>query len=187
MEIITIPILCGKLPKFLGAICYEGDKNCKRLEFTGAEPGLEYKLDLQRTDGTKNVLDLVNMNGTLLLALDDSVCIPQGRYYAQLRTVGDVVMHSNKACLTVRDAINAQDAFGQVLPTELAQLEQRLTAVASHPPMPGDDGVWLLWDGTAGEYVPSDVPVLPQVLGNLEAALDEILALQTAYMEGGAE
>ena len=186
MEIITIPILCGKLPKFLGAICYEGDKNCKRLEFTGAEPGLEYKLDLQRTDGTKNVLDLVNVNGTLLLTLDGSVHIPQGRYFAQLRTVGDVVKHSNKTSLTIRDAINAHDAFGQVLPTELAQLEQRLTAAASHPPMPGEDGFWLLWDGNAGEYIPSDVPVLPEELLHLEAALDEILALQAQYMEGGA-
>ena len=37
MQIITIPILCGQLPKFLGAVCYEGDKNVSRLEFTGAD------------------------------------------------------------------------------------------------------------------------------------------------------
>lgn len=158
MEIITIPILRGMLPQFLGAICYEGDKNEKRVEFTGAEPGLQYKLDLERTDGMKNVLDLINQNGTLVLPLDGSVHIPEGRYHAQLRTVGDVVRHSNKALLTVLDAINAQDAFEAVLPTEMAQLEQRVTEVAAHPPVPGENGFWLLWDAADKAYKESGVP-----------------------------
>lgn len=127
MEIISIPILQGELPKFLGAICYEGDKNVKRLEFTGAEPNLMYKLDMERTDGMKNVVDLANQNGTLVLEMDGSVYIPAGRYQVQLRTIGEVVRHSNKAFLTVRDAINAENAFGEVLPTEMAQMEVRMT------------------------------------------------------------
>lgn len=127
MEIMTIPILCGELPKFIGAICYEGDKNVKRLEFTGAEPGLQYKLDMERTDGAKNVVDLKNQNGTLVLNMDGSVRIPAGRYQVQLRTIGDTVKHTNKAFLTVRDSIDAVNAFASGMPTEMEQMEQRLT------------------------------------------------------------
>lgn len=127
MEIMTIPILCGELPKFIGAICYEGDKNVKRLEFTGAEPGLQYKLDMERTDGVKNVVDLENQNGTLILCMDGSVRIPAGRYQVQLRTVGEVVRHTNKAFLTVRDSIDAVNAFASGMPTEMEQMEKRLT------------------------------------------------------------
>lgn len=155
MKIITIPIVNGEMPKFLGAICYEGDKNVQRLEFTGAEKGVQYKLDLQHSDGAKNVLDLQNENGTLFVELDDTVQIPSGRYQAQLRTVGDAVWHSNKAFLTVRSSIDAVDAFPDALPTELAQLEARLTQIANHPPIPGEDGFWLLWDTSQGAYVKS--------------------------------
>lgn len=157
MKIITIPILCGQLPKFLGGICYEGDCNVQRLEFTGAEPNLEYKLDLERSDGAKNVLDLVNQNGTLILTLDESVFIPSGRYHAQLRTVGNTVWHSNKAFLTVRESIGAVDSFGERIPTEMAQMEARITSVANHPPVPGEHGKWMLWDPVQNCYIQSDM------------------------------
>ena len=162
MEIITIPILCGELPKFLGAICYEGDKNIRRLEFTGAEENLQYKLDMERLpDGEKNVLDLENKNGTLVLTMDGSVKIPAGRYHVQLRTVGDTVRHTNKAFLTVRESINAVNGFAPAVPTEMEQLEQKLTDVAKHPPMIGKSGLWLVWDTNAGEYVESETACAP--------------------------
>ena len=34
----------------------------------------------------------------------------------------------------------------------------------NHPPVPGDNGYWLLWDTDKGEYVESDLP-LPEVSG----------------------
>ena len=34
----------------------------------------------------------------------------------------------------------------------------------NHPPIPGDNGYWLLWDTDKGEYVESDLP-LPEVSG----------------------
>lgn len=162
MEIITIPILCGALPKFLGAICYEGDKNVRRLEFTGAEKNLQYKLDMERLpDGEKNVLDLENMNGTLVLTMDGSVKIPAGRYHVQLRTVGDTVRHTNKAFLTVRESIDAINGFSPMVPTEMEQLEQRMTDTAKHPPMLGNDGFWLVWDAATGGYIKSEISCAP--------------------------
>ena len=156
MEIITIPILCGELPKFLGAICYEGDKNVRRLEFTGAQPDLQYKLDMERlSDGMKNVVELENRGGTLVLMMDGSVHIPAGRYHVQLRTVGDTVRHSNKAFLTVRESIGAVDSFSALVPTEMEQMEKRLTELYNHPPVPGDGGKWLVWDLAKDMYVDS--------------------------------
>ena len=34
----------------------------------------------------------------------------------------------------------------------------------NHPPIPGDNGYWMLWDTDKGEYVESDLP-LPEVSG----------------------
>ena len=34
----------------------------------------------------------------------------------------------------------------------------------NHPPVPGDNGYWLIWDTDKGEYVESDLP-LPEVSG----------------------
>lgn len=184
MKIITIPILCGEIPKFLGAICYEGDQNVSRLEFTGAEKDAQYKLDLQHSDGTKNVLDLQNADGTLILELDGSVKIPSGRYQAQLRTVGDMVWHSNKSFLTVRSSIDAVDAFPEDIPTEMAQMEARLTQTASHPPVPGENGLWMLWDTAQKSYVESAYPVQPNPVFIAEYGITEYSVLLQAWNAG---
>lgn len=127
---LTTPIRDWQLPIALGTIGYAGDVGASRLVFTGADASMQYKLDLLHTQtGMKNVLDMVNDGGTLSAALDGSVSIPAGRYDVQLRTVGDVVAHTNKAMLTVEDSIDAVDSFEPANPTEMAQLEARLTAL----------------------------------------------------------
>lgn len=41
----------------------------------------------------------------------------------------------------------------------LSELVDRITAAAEHPPVPGDNGCWIIWDVSAGAYRQSDVPV----------------------------
>ena len=41
-------------------------------------------------------------------------------------------------------------------------MEANIRALGAHPPVPGDEGFWLVWDLERGEYVTSDLP-LPDV------------------------
>ena len=184
MKIITVPIVNSRIPNFLGILCHEGDKNSARLEFTGAEAGAAYKLDMCSYDGTKNVMDLANRNGTLVLELDGSVQLPSGRYEVQLRTVGEKVIHSNVAYLTVLSSINAVDSFPAAIPTEMAQLEQRMTSTANHPPMPGANGCWLLWDAAFGVYRQSDLKMQEPCVFVAEYGVTDYETLLDAWNAG---
>ena len=48
------------------------------------------------------------------------------------------------------------------LPSEFSQAEERIRALNAHPPIPGDNGYWLLWDLEAEDYAESQLP-LPDV------------------------
>lgn len=131
MKTLTFALENGNLPARLGVVGYEGDAGCVTLEFTGAQPGVTYVLDLEhQQSGAKNVLALTNRNGTLSVVLDGAVCIPAGRYDVQLRTVGQTVTHSALSELTVRDAINAADSFDPVS-SEMRQIEQRILSTCA--------------------------------------------------------
>ena len=48
------------------------------------------------------------------------------------------------------------------VPTEFAQAEARILELHRHPPVPGSNGCWLVWDTDKDEYVESQL-VLPDV------------------------
>ena len=129
IKTISIPITDYALPETLGVVGRNADANFTRLEITGGVAGWQYKLDLQADDGTKNVLDLINEVGTLHIDFDGSFALSKGHYRAQLRSVGDVVWHSNISALVIGQSINAIDAFPAIVPTECAQMEARMTAL----------------------------------------------------------
>ena len=84
-------------------------------------------------------------------------------YYAfQLRgTSGEVIHHTNAVQVYVPDTIVGPGTW-PVLPTEFSQAEAAIKELNAHPPVPGTNGFWLLWDLDIHEYVQSDLP-LPNV------------------------
>ena len=69
-----------------------------------------------------------------------------------------MVRHSNKVHVYIPNSLSG-DAKWPELPTAFSQAEKRITAAAEHPPVPGDNGCWMIWDVSAGAYRQSDVPV----------------------------
>lgn len=128
MKTLKVALVNDRLPAKLGALCYEGDRLSAALEITGAKAEFDYKLDTQNViTGVKDVLDLTNTNGTLSAVID--VLIPAGRYKVQLRTVGDIVEHSSIGEMVVEYSIDAIDSFDPNVPSEMAQIEERVTAL----------------------------------------------------------
>ena len=46
------------------------------------------------------------------------------------------------------------------MPTEFYQVEDNITEINNHPPYPGDNNKWMIWDVNKHEYVESDIEVI---------------------------
>lgn len=78
-----------------------------------------------------------------------------GYYTIQIRgTNGGQVRHTNLVQVYVPRSLSG-DATWPEIPTEFSQMENRIRALAEHPPIPGD-GYWMIWDMDAGMYQKSN-------------------------------
>ena len=145
---------------------YESDHLHRRLEIAAdLDAGWAVKLDMA-LGKAKNVVDLERTGDVLWVDLTRDILASDGLYRCQLRGLkGDTVAHSNQFELLVSGSINAAEAFPSVEPSELAQMEARVTqakadAVAAadraeaavHPPKLSGDQTWMVWDLESGAY-----------------------------------
>lgn len=148
-------------------IGYESDHLHRRLEIAAdLDAGWAVKLDMALGQA-KNVVDLERTGDVLWVDLTRDILASDGLYRCQLRGLkGDTVAHSNQFELLVSGSINAAEAFPSVEPSELAQMEARVTqakadavaaadraeAAAVHPPKLSGDQTWMVWDLESGAY-----------------------------------
>ena len=146
---------------------YESDHLHRRLEIAAdLDAGWAVKLDMA-LGKVKNVVDLERTGDVLWVELTRDILASDGLYRCQLRGLkGDTVAHSNQFELLVSGSINAVEAFPSVEPSELAQMEARVTqakadavaaadraeAAAVHPPKLSGDQTWMVWDLKSGAY-----------------------------------
>lgn len=146
---------------------YESDHLHRRLEIAAdLDAGWAVKLDMA-LGKVKNVVDLERTGDVLWVELTRDILASDGLYRCQLRGLkGDTVAHSNQFELLVSGSINAVEAFPSVEPSELAQMEARVTqakadavaaadraeAAAVHPPKLSEDQTWMVWDLESGAY-----------------------------------
>ena len=146
---------------------YESDHLHRRLEIAAdLDAGWAVKLDMA-LGKAKNVVDLERTGDVLWVDLTRDILASDGLYRCQLRGLkGDTVAHSNQFELLVSGSINAAEAFPSVEPSELAQMEARVTqakadavaaadraeAAAVHPPTLSGDQTWMVWDLESGAY-----------------------------------
>ena len=146
---------------------YESDHLHRRLEIAAdLDAGWAVKLDMA-LGKAKNVVDLERTGDVLWVDLTRDILASDGLYRCQLRGLkGDTVAHSNQFELLVSGSINAVEAFPSVEPSELAQMEARVTqakadavaaadraeAAAVHPPKLSGDQTWMVWDLESGAY-----------------------------------
>lgn len=148
-------------------IGYESDHLHRRLEIAAdLDAGWAVKLDMA-LGKAKNVVDLERTGDVLWVDLTRDILASDGLYRCQLRGLKrDTVAHSNQFELLVSGSINAAEAFPSVEPSELAQMEARVTqakaaavaaadraeAAAVHPPKLSGDQTWMVWDLESGAY-----------------------------------
>lgn len=142
-----------------GLLGYQYDNLTRELVVQGDLPeGWTWDM-LVSASGNSDTWPLALGDGQVSITLTDDNLSVRGEYYLQLRgTNGDQVRHTN-----VITAYNSRSLSGAgqwpTLPTEWIQAEKDIKELNAHPPVPGSDGYWLLWDLSSHSYQESDLPV----------------------------
>ena len=142
-----------------GLLGYQYDNLTRELVVQGDLPeGWTWDI-LVSASGNSDTWPLALGDGQASITLTDDNLSVRGEYYLQLRgTNGDQVRHTN-----VITAYNSRSLAGAgqwpTLPTEWIQAEKDIKELNAHPPVPGSNGYWLLWDLSSHSYQESDLPV----------------------------
>jgi hypothetical protein len=111
-----------------------------------------------------DIIPLTPMEGGVGHTLTAEQVSIAGYYTVQLRgRRGEEVKHTNTTQAFVSKSLSGTAQWPSI-PSEFTELEQRMWELNNHPPKPGEDGYWLLWDTQQDEYVISDIP-LPEGAG----------------------
>lgn len=159
-------------------IGFEGDHLYHKLMIaTDLDTGWAVKLDMALGQ-TKNVVDLEQSGNMLWVELTRDILAADGLYCCQLRGLkGDMVVHSNQFVLKVSGSINAVDAFPDLEPSELAQMEARVTQAKAAAVAAADRAE------AAAEILPS-VKVARTESGALLTAVDTSGTTTAEVMDG---
>ena len=149
---------------------YQGDNLVDTIQVTvDKDSTWNYKLDMYK--GKSKCFDSVLMTregNTCTVQLTNEILSYGGRYIFQLRGYTDTqTYHSDIFESWVNASIEYQDDCKQTdcgcdckLPTEFYQVEDNITEINNHPPYPGDNNKWMIWDVDRHEYVESDIDVI---------------------------
>ena len=148
-----------KITKPSGTLGYQYDNLTRELVVQGDLPeGWEWDI-LVSAGGNGDTWHLTPGDGQASITLTEDNLSVSGEYYLQLRGIkGEQVRHTN-----IVTACNFRSLSGAgqwpTLPTEWIQAEMDIKELNAHPPVPGEDGYWQLWDLTTHSYQPSQLVV----------------------------
>lgn len=109
-------------------------------------------------------LDIIIMNKdedrtTIRTLLTDKTLVEKGTYLIQLRGTRDTkIRHTNILRIRVDRTLTGDGHWPEV-PTEFKQIEQNIHEMNEHPPIPGENGYWKIWDLDSHSYQESAFPL----------------------------
>ena len=149
---------------------YQGDNLVNTIQVTvDKDSTWNYKLDMYKGKSKRFDSVLMVREGNICtVQLTNEILSYGGRYVFQLRGYTDTqTYHSDIFESWVNTSIEYQYDCKQgdcecdcKLPTEFYQVEDNVTEINNHPPYPGDNGKWMIWDVDKHEYVESDIEVI---------------------------
>ena len=153
-----------------GLIARQYDNLSRRIDVEGNLPaGYTWQLLVQSGGNADIILLEATETGVGALLTADNLS-KAGEYYIQLRGIleadGVTRRHTNVVSAYIPESLTGIGTWPEV-PTEFYQVEANILELYQHPPIPGSNGYWLVWDTDKDEYVESqlalpDVSVGPQ-------------------------
>ena len=152
------------LPPGESVIARQYDNLTRSIVVTGVPEGWDWTL-LVQASGKLDIIDLEPMEGGVGVNLTAQMLALSGFYTIQLRgTQGDLVRHTNVLQVLVPKSLSGSATWPTV-PSAVEQVLQQMEELNQHPPYPGDDGYWMVWDLDTHAYVESQLPLPPVAEG----------------------
>ena len=156
---LTFSFSCWHIEASEGILGRQYDNLAHQIVVVGSLPeGYTWDM-LVECRGNYNVIPLaVNDTGASATLTADQLALT-GYYDFQLRGTQDsVIHHTNSTQVFIPDTIVGPGTW-PVLPTEFSEAEAAIKELNAHPPVPGENGYWMLWDLDTHAYVQSDLPI----------------------------
>ena len=156
---LTFSFSCWHIEASEGILGRQYDNLAHSIVVVGSLPeGYSWDM-LVECRGNYNIIPLtVNATGASATLTADQLAL-SGYYDFQLRgTQSGVIHHTNTTQVFIPDTIVGPGTW-PVLPTEFSEAEAAIKELNAHPPVPGENGYWMLWDLDTHAYVQSDLPI----------------------------
>lgn len=149
----------------VGLVARQYDNLSRRIDVEGNLPdGYTWQLLVQSGGNADTLLLQPTENGAGVVLTEDNLS-KSGEYYFQLRGVleadGVTKRHTNVVSAHIPKSLTGVGNWPEV-PTEFYQVEANILELYQHPPIPGSNDHWLVWDPDKDEYVESQL-ALPEV------------------------
>ena len=126
----------------------------------GTPQGYDWEMRVRKGDWYE-VIPLSPMEGDVGCVLTEKHLALWGWYSLQLvgtlRTDGVTVQHSNVISVFVEESLT--DGDWPTSPSEFTRLESNVREMNGHPPIPGENGFWMLWELDSHSYKESAFPL----------------------------
>lgn len=120
----------------------------------------KYQLKLYMVKIEKyNIIDMLRNEQTIFVDLTKDMLPVSGRYIMQFVALkDDLVDHTEQFEVWVEDTLDPTHQYEPV-PSEFYQIEDNILEANSHPPYPGNNGYWMIWNVATKQYEVSNLPV----------------------------
>lgn len=154
------------------------DNLTRELRIEGDMPkGWDWDL-LVQAEEMLDIIRLTSGENSLSVTLTAEMLAFSGFYLLQLRgTQGEKVRHTNSIRVFVPESLSG-DAQWPELPTAFSQAESDIRELNAHPPIPGENGFWQLWDLETEQYLPSDLPLPAGGAGSGNVSSEQIKTIR---------
>lgn len=126
----------------------------------GTPQGYDWEMRVRKGDWYE-AIPLSPMEGDVGCVLTEKHLALWGWYSLQLvgtlRTDGVTVQHSNVISVFVAESLT--DGEWPASPGEFIRLESNVREMNCHPPIPGENGFWMLWELDSHSYKESAFPL----------------------------
>lgn len=126
----------------------------------GTPQGYDWEMRVRKGDWYE-AIPLSPMEGDVGCVLTEKHLALWGWYSLQLvgtlRTDGVTVQHSNVISVFVAESLT--DGEWPASPSEFTRLESNVREMNGHPPIPGENGFWMLWELDSHSYKESAFPL----------------------------
>lgn len=126
----------------------------------GVPQGYDWEMRIRKGKWYETI-PLSPMEGDVGCVLTEKHLTLWGWYSLQLvgtlRADGVTVQHSNVISVFVEESLT--DGDWPVSPSEFTRLESNVREMNDHPPIPGENGFWMLWELDSHSYKESAFPL----------------------------